>query len=120
MKRSIKHLVLTIAAVLSIAACQGNRAPKEDGPAAKAVEVAAAAKDALSLSEDQTASLAKALSAFYAESPAATDGMDLTRLADVKNAASEALRQSIEAGFSKEKAAEIIAWYYNYSNRTTE
>ena len=110
-------LRLTYLALLaSLVSCGGRVTDMADDMARKeACEVASAASRDLSLKPGQTKTLRDALYDLNARTGAIAQE-DPSKASEMSSRAYKSFQDRINSEFSKDKAAEIIAWFYNYSN----
>lgn len=121
MKPGLSKIMLPLTVILALS-CSNCRS-KEFSPelSAEAEKVASAAQSELGLTSPQTNDLIEALLFCY-EEQARIDkaGGSLSGEAESRNAVHREFMRMIRKKFPVEKATEIIAWYYNYINKSQE
>lgn len=114
MKRSVTYLFI----VLSLLGCGGRRSSVlDEGLKARAKTVAKSAAEDLSLSQKQARAFETAVYELYSsENEDAGKAKDESEMSELKSRAHREFQGKIFHEFSNEKATEILAWYFNYSN----
>jgi len=116
MNHFIRQFIFAVVTASLFICCKS--ADKRDESAARAaIELAQAAAEELSFTADQKQKLETAAYILYknVEPEAKTKG-ESTEKADMCRQAMEKFKSSLEEVFPKTTTAEIIAWYYKYSN----
>lgn len=113
--------ILLTAVILALAlSCRGRDGePSVDPYRTRAEEITLVAREEFALTNRQAECLTSSLCKLFSESEAGSEEeADEARLAEKRNLAHRSFLEEIEKGFSREKAKEILAWYYNYSQDT--
>jgi len=83
-----------------------------------AVHITNLAKKDLSLNSDEAEFLQEALYVRYRDGKVRTEGLtDKAKISEIKSAVHKEFSRNLYKYFGKEKSAEVLAWFYNYTNR---
>lgn len=116
MRRTIIWIIVLLAAAAQSVSGQPER--NDSAIRKKAEYVAAIARNDLSLTEEETNFLEAAFYDRYLAGEERTRGVDdPAKVAEIKNAIHKEFSKTVYKHYGREKSAEIIAWYYNYTNK---
>lgn len=116
MNHIVRHIFLLISALSLFTYCTST-GERDESIACAATELTLAARDELGLSDEQKDKLETAAYSFIQDMENGQKGLnDPVARAEVQRKAIAKFKCSLEKDFPKPMTAEIIAWYYKYSN----
>lgn len=121
MMKMLKYIVMIVAACMVVT--QARALEKQDqqiDPASqkRAAYVSALAKEELELTDEQTKFLEEAFYERYHAGVERLKGVnDPAKVSEIKNSIHKEFSRTVYKYYGREKSAEIIAWYYNYTNK---
>lgn len=124
--KTFRQKLFTILVALSCVPClqaQTQQAAERGDPAIieKSKYMAAIARRDLSLNDEETHFLENAFyDRYFAGQERTREVADPALVAEIKNAIHKEFSKRIYKYYGREKSAEIIAWYYNYTNKTRQ